>query len=171
MSPPKQTKKLTMISPRFSIPTLAFVAILSVISFASGCSSESDLTSAIDSHAHRNTANLTMFEAAGESTTTPISYQPKYPDRVDPFRFPGDEMPNSERKSKSSVEKATQVEVLGFANLGEPKVILRTKKSTCALAVGETRDGVEVTDITPPAVKLKSGNLVWIVTMFDQEKN
>ncbi|GAA4451981.1 hypothetical protein [Novipirellula rosea] len=100
---------------------------------------------------------------------TEIRFRPKYQERSDPFHFPNDQ-PTTVVKRDSRVSKATQLEVLGFAQLDVPKVILRTKDSTITLATGQSHDGLEVLLIHPPSVKLKSGNLVWTATMFDLTK-
>ncbi|WP_442508767.1 hypothetical protein SH528x_000299 [Novipirellula sp. SH528] len=112
------------------------------------------------------------FTAPSEIKQTPqslvseVRFRPKYEERVDPFHFPNDQ-PTTVVKRDSRASKATQLEVLGFAQLDVPKVILRTKDSTVTLAVGQSHYGLEVIEIQPPAVKLKSGNLVWTATMFD----
>ncbi|EMI16359.1 hypothetical protein RMSM_06697 [Rhodopirellula maiorica SM1] len=101
---------------------------------------------------------------------TEVRFRPKYEERTDPFRFPNDQ-PAAVVNRESRVSKATQLEVLGFAQLDVPKVILRTKDSTITLAAGESHFGLQVLEIHPPSVKLRSGNLIWTATMFDLPKH
>ncbi len=104
------------------------------------------------------------------STLKKSEFTPKFPERIDPFRFPGDALTGTV-KPEASIAKATHIDVLGFAQMNEPKVILRTKDSTASVAVGERLNGVEVLEIHAPSVKLKAGNLVWIASMFDKSRN
>ena len=87
------------------------------------------------------------------------------PGRVDPFSFPAG-APVSDQTG-TTITTAAQVQVVGFANVDEPRVFLRTKAMTKSLGVGGVTDGVEVVAINPPAVELRMGNLVWTATMFD----
>ena len=92
-------------------------------------------------------------------------FQPPYPQRVDPFSFPAN-APVSDQTA-TSITTVAQVEILGFANVDEPRVFMRTKDLTKSLKVGETADGVEVVKINPPQVELRMGTLVWTASMFD----
>jgi len=109
----------------------------------------------------------------GATADTPevveVAYQPLYPNRVDPFSFPG-QAPGAatEDTTSDSVTDGIGVKVLGFAEVDEPRVLLRIKGSTASLKVGETTDGVEVIAIRPPAADLRIGTLSWTATMFDK---
>jgi hypothetical protein len=72
-----------------------------------------------------------------------------------------------EDQAGTTITTVAQVEVLGFAEVDEPRVFLRTKETTKSLKVGDVTDGVEVIAIKPPAVELRMGSLVWTATMFD----
>ncbi|WP_146536692.1 hypothetical protein [Rubripirellula reticaptiva] len=91
-----------------------------------------------------------------------------YPDRQDAFAYPG-----QSPEANVAVVSATSVaefKVLGFANVGEPRVFLKSKSATKSVAVGEKFDGVHVLEINPPRVELQMGTLVWTATMFDNSR-
>lgn len=90
------------------------------------------------------------------------------PDRVDPFSFPAG-VANSDQAG-TTINTVAQVEVLGFANVDEPRVFLRTKGMIKSLGVGRVTDGVEVVAINPPEVELRMGSLIWTATMFDTRR-
>jgi hypothetical protein len=100
-------------------------------------------------------------------TRVSTTFDPTYPNRIDPFTFP-DESNLEGSGTDTSVKSAAQVDVLGFADLGQPRVFLRAREKTHSLAVGESVYGVEVVEIRPPAVRLRMGGLTWSATMFDQ---
>jgi hypothetical protein len=87
------------------------------------------------------------------------------PGRVDPFSFPSG-APVSDQEG-TTITPTAQVKVLGFANVDEPRVLLRCNEMTKSLGVGGVTDGVEVLAIKPPAVELRMGSLIWTATMFD----
>ena len=152
-----------MISRHFQ-PAVGIAIVLTI----GGCSVEPEQIEQW-SESLRTSGGLNAPIAIKESPPLMVSearFRPKYEYRVDPFHFPNDQ-PTTVAKRDSRVSKATQLEVLGFAQLDVPKVILRTKDSTITLAAGQSHYGLEVVEIQPPSVKLKSGNLVWTATMFD----
>lgn len=106
--------------------------------------------------------------AATRLDTTPVKavFHPSYPDRKDPFSFPYESTLESPGPD-TSIKSAAQVDVVGFADLGQPRVFLRARDKTHSLTVGEKAYGVEVVEIRPPAVRLRMGSLTWTATMFD----
>ena len=94
-----------------------------------------------------------------------VVFEAPNPDRVDPFSFP-DGAPVSDQEG-TTITTVAQVEVLGFAEVDEPRVFLRSKETTKSLRVGDVSDGIEVVAIKPPAVDLRMGTLIWTATMFD----
>lgn len=96
------------------------------------------------------------------------AFVPSNPSRVDPFSFPATAPISNSNEAGTTIPTAAQVEVLGFANVHEPRVFLRIKDLTRSLGVGGVSDGVEVLAIKPPAVDLQMGSLRWTATMFDQ---
>jgi hypothetical protein len=97
---------------------------------------------------------------------SPSTFEPPHPDRVDPFSFPQDEQ--TAEPSGEIVPSVTQVEVLGFAHVDEPRVLLRTQGIVSSLRVGQSANGVEVIAIESPRVQLRAGSVVWTASLFDQ---
>ena len=102
-----------------------------------------------------------------EVTRVKVTFEPSYPDRVDPFTYPNDSTLQPS-EIDTSIKSAAHVDVLGFANLGSPRVFLRARDKTHSLSEGDTIYGVEVIEIRPPAVRLRMGSLMWTATMFDK---
>ncbi|TWU38509.1 hypothetical protein [Novipirellula artificiosorum] len=150
---------------RFRAGMLVLFVVLSC-----GCSVESEQLERLTGIASKSSMSSAPAINPAEPVVVQASFKPKYPEREDPFRFPGDE-PLVTAKPELSVTKATHVAILGFANLGQAKVIVRMNETTSALAVGEKNDGIEVVEINPPSATLKSGNLVWTATMFGPTKD
>ncbi len=95
-----------------------------------------------------------------------VPFDPPYPERVDPFTFPAGTTVAKDQPG-TSITAAAQVDVLGFADVGEARVFLRTKETTHSLSVGDMIEGVEVIGIHPPTVDLRMGSLQWRASMFD----
>ena len=95
---------------------------------------------------------------------TELQYLPPYPNRVDPFSFP---VGTSDAGAERNVPHANvAVDVLGFADVDDPRVFLRLDGRTHSLAEGSRVGGIEVVKIKPPVVELRRGTLVWTATMF-----
>jgi len=97
-----------------------------------------------------------------------VRFEPMHPNRKDPFTFPAGE---GNRKHESSpVTTMSEIEVLGFAHVGQQHVLLRSGENSRSLRVGESLDGIRVVAINPPTVRLQMGTLIWTATMFDKEE-
>lgn len=96
-------------------------------------------------------------------------FQAPYPERENPFSFPADVA--DANFLGGPAHSVAQVQVVGFADVEEPRVFLRIRNETKSLAVGEQMDGVEVVKINPPAAELRLGSLLWTVTMFDRSRD
>ena len=93
-------------------------------------------------------------------------FQPTHPNREDPFTFPaGAQVSDGESSSLTTV---AEIEILGFAKVGEQHVLLRSGEKSRSLTVGESIDRVRVIEINPPTVRLQMGTLIWTATMFDK---
>ena len=57
------------------------------------------------------------------------------------------------------------VELLGFVNVDDHRVVLSINGAVYPVAVGESQLGVEVISIQPPAVVLQRGRLRWQATL------
>ena len=108
------------------------------------------------------------FESVTQAVATPeVQFQPPHPEREDPFNFPaGSEVANRESTATTNI---AEVEILGFAKVGEQHVLLRSGEKSRSLIAGESIDGVRVIEINPPTVRLQMGTLTWTATMFDKE--
>jgi len=87
-------------------------------------------------------------------------------ERDDPFSYPG-EGTEANLPSLIATTTASQVELVGFADVGQPRVFLKIGELTKSLRVGDQVQGVEVLHIDPPTVRLSMGNLVWHTSMFE----
>ena len=88
-----------------------------------------------------------------------------FPEREDPFHFP-----DAERQGQAPVASAKNIVVLGFSNVNEPRVFVRTQNGVRSVREGQRFDGIEVLQINEPAVELKVDNLIWTATMFDHAR-
>lgn len=89
------------------------------------------------------------------------AFEPPYPHRENLFLAP----------KRSSVHKDTpgnsqqSVELLGFANVQGPRVILSIDGLVVPLHEGATQSGIEVISIQPPAVVLQRDRERWQATL------
>ncbi|QEG43542.1 hypothetical protein [Roseimaritima ulvae] len=95
----------------------------------------------------------------------PFAEQPlslPFPERENPFLFPHDRV-----QPVVPAAEVSQVRVLGFVEVDQPRVLLKVSDRTRTLAVGDAAQGVEVLAIEPPLVRLRQGNLTWNASLFD----
>ncbi|MDA8743719.1 hypothetical protein N9N28_03695 [Rubripirellula amarantea] len=102
---------------------------------------------------------------SGEDPEFTSTYSPPFPDRDNPFYYPSR---GEEAEVNDATASVADIEVLGFASIHEPTVLLRTKSGVKSMKVGDRIDGVTVVSIREPVVELKLGTLVWTATMFDR---
>lgn len=140
--------------------------LLLLVSFPlSGCGVQPETISALREAVNAVSASKpTAIESIADEQVSGTDYQPPYPDRIDPFSFPATA---PVRDDTATITSVAQVEILGFANVDDPRVLLRTKDLTRSMKVGDAIEGVEVVAIEPPTVELKMGTLVWTASMFD----
>ena len=143
------------------------LAIASTLVVSSGCDVQPETMEAFRQVAAQSGNAQASFAKQVEVTRVNATFDPTYPNRVDPFTFPDDSTLESSG-ADSSIKSAAQVDVVGFADLGQPRVFLRARDKTHSLTVGEMIYGIEVVEILPPAVRLRMGSLTWTTTMFDQ---
>ncbi|MEM1069286.1 MAG: hypothetical protein AAGG48_12515 [Planctomycetota bacterium] len=148
---------------------LAQAAYVFPIVFASvGCGIEPETLAALQDAVATSQRAPTTPDVE-EELINDVSFTPPYPERNNPFEFPGQ---NTERSSVEPVTTetpdATAIEVLGFANVNQPRVLLRVGESTRSLGIGDRIGLIEVIGIRPPAVDLNISGQVRTVTMFDR---
>ena len=106
-------------------------------------------------------ADLDRHESRLPSTPG-VDFQVPFPQRDNPFAVSTDSPDRFSETALSTVD----VQVKGFAKIGQQQAILRVKGETRFVIVGDRIGGLEVLAIVPPRVRLKSGNLVWDANMF-----
>jgi hypothetical protein len=114
-------------------------------------------------------ANSTDANREGQEDEGASGFQPAFPDRIDPFVFQGiaDHRDEFAPLPKTSEDRLA-VDVLGFAVVDQPTVLLRIMGKTHSLSVGQRVDGMEVVGIDPPHAELRIGSQTRTVSMFDR---
>lgn len=136
----------------------------------SGCGVDPETLESLQ--AATSTISAAQVQVSPEITKGPATkssksqFTPANPDRLDPFTFPSDG--NKESGAGSSMTTVAEIEVLGFANVGKPHVLLRSGETVRSMQVDESIDGIRVITINPPIVQLQMGTLIWTATMFDK---
>lgn len=141
-------------------------SLVALAALVSGCSADPEALQSLQDAV--NQVNL----AAANDVLVPqvrsdeVEFTPPFPDRIDPFTFPAGAAAVTQQTG-TSITSAAQITVLGFAEVDQPRVFLRTRETTRSLVVGDTMDGVEVIAINPPTVDLRMGSLQWRASMFE----
>ena len=174
-----------------------FPFVVGLLFFAGGCGIEPDTLSSITEVINRggdsglnlqagtslnsfsSTSGAAGKEGFDENGNPTLSgspaFEPKYPERVNPFAYPSEAESQSVTPIGTSV---TDIQVMGFANVEghsssdgskpESKVLLKTNVGIKLLAVGEKVGSITVLRIDSPTVELQMGSLTWTATMFDR---
>ena len=90
-----------------------------------------------------------------------VVYEPPYPDRENLFLAP--RRSAKFENTPGAVEQS--VELLGFANVRGPRVILSINGNVVPMAEGGQELGIEVISIQPPAVVLQRDRERWQATL------
>lgn len=98
----------------------------------------------------------------------PRDFVPKNPGRRNPFEMDVQQPAPSEAAAVQGIGSASQIVVMGFADVGTSRVMLQIGEQTKILKQGDKFRGVEIVSIAPPNVELKMDNLSWTATMFDE---
>ena len=106
------------------------------------------------------------------SDQTKGEFRPVNPNRRNPFEFPAADGEHSGPQVLLGDGSATasQVSVMGFAEVDIPRVILKVGDQTKILRAGDQVMNIKVIKISPPRVELQIDNLTWTATMFDDRK-
>ena len=98
---------------------------------------------------------------AAETKATPAAFTPPFPDRLELFEPP--------KRAQSTVrrddEHGETVELKGFINVDQPRVILSIDGVISPVAEGGEKYGVTVIAIQPPSVVLQRGRNRWTATL------
>jgi hypothetical protein len=90
-----------------------------------------------------------------------IRFEPPFPERNDPFHID-----QSAPTAIAKPTKASEYIVLGFADVGKKRAIIRFGEQTQFVSEGDTVGGAEVLAVIPPRVRLKNRNFIWEASMF-----
>jgi hypothetical protein len=148
--------------------------LLCVVGVIAGCSaSEEAFVEEVPVDAPVVADAAPMEQPAASTSTTPDTAKPEaaavavaefvapFPERQDLFEAP--------KRDKSSVrqedEQGTTVELKGFINVDEPKVVLSIDGVISPIPEGGEKYGVQVLDIEPPSVVLQRGRSRWTATL------
>lgn len=134
-----------------------------------GCGFDSESLSAIEQAARQQTQIAASFDDASVSSVSHRAgsnhaFQPAFPQRRDPFRVNENDVVQDEVLSVSS-----DLRVIGFAKMGEQQAILKIGDDSKFVVVGDKVGDVEILSISPPRVRMRSGNLIWDASMFQNQ--
>ncbi|MEN0109200.1 MAG: hypothetical protein AAF805_00610 [Planctomycetota bacterium] len=91
-----------------------------------------------------------------------IAYTPPFPDREEMFQPPR-QAPRAIRSRGGDV--TDDVVLMGFANLGQPQVVLAINGMVKPMAGGDELAGVRVISIAPPRAVLQRGRSRWTASI------
>ncbi|MCR9207943.1 MAG: hypothetical protein NXI28_06910 [bacterium] len=95
------------------------------------------------------------------AVSSPRVFEPPFPDRMDPFHID-----QAAPSAVSRPTKASEYLVLGFADVGKTRAIIRFGDETQFVSKGDTIGDAEVLDVIPPRVRLRNGSFIWEASMF-----
>jgi hypothetical protein len=98
---------------------------------------------------------------AQESPSAVAAFTPPFPDRLELFEPPKRAQGNVRRDD----EHGETVELKGFINVDQPRVILAIDGQISPFSEGSERYGVRVISIQPPSVVLQRGRSRWTATL------
>ncbi|MFG0267893.1 MAG: hypothetical protein ACF8AM_22480 [Rhodopirellula sp. JB055] len=145
---------------------IAFALLFVKIVVLPGCGVDSESINTIRRVALQDQQTQSDLGIRGEGRkssagTQTIRFEPPFPDRKDPFHI--------DQSAPSAVAKPTKASeyiVLGFADVGKKRAIIRFGEQTQFVSEGDTVGGAEVLAVIPPRVRLKNGNFIWEASMF-----
>jgi hypothetical protein len=97
---------------------------------------------------------------------TQSKFTPPFPDRVNPFLYPDETSKNSADTNASNLS----VELIGFANVGTPRVVIRIGDSVYSPSVGQRIGNLEVISIQPPQAEFRNGSFSWTANLHQRPK-
>ena len=98
---------------------------------------------------------------AKEATAQVAAFTPPFPDRLDLFEPPK----RAQTAVKRDDEHGESVELKGFINVDDPRVILSIDGVVSPVPEGGEKYGVHVISIQPPSVVLQRGRNRWTATL------
>ncbi len=107
------------------------------------------------------------FGSSSETSASPaadVGFAPPHPERENPFFCPGAERASVSKRS--DVSGAGDVQLRGFVNAGESRVLLVLGGKPVTLRAGEEHAGVRVLAIAPPEVTLQMRGQRWTKSLI-----
>ena len=151
---------------RMRTESITFAFVLTVALFSTGCGVDpKTLQSLRDAVNTVSTTSAVASHDLAEPMPVDSQFIPPHPERMDPFSFSASGPVSVQERP--TIPVVAQVQVLGFAQVDEPRVLLRTKGTTMSLKVGDRIDGIQVMAIDAPTVELQMGSLLWTASMFE----
>ncbi len=109
-----------------------------------------------------NTAARTPELADPKVTSAQVAeFKPPFPERVDLFEAPK----RAQNTVRRDDEHGQSVELKGFVNVDEPRVVLSIDGVISPIPEGGEKYGVQVISIQPPKVVLQRGRSRWTATL------
>jgi len=102
--------------------------------------------------------------APGDDKPTPAAvaqFLPPFPDRLELFEPPK----RAQGTVRHNDESGETVELKGFVNVDQPRVVLSIDGVISPIAEGGEKYGVQVISIQPPSVVLQRGRSRWTATL------
>jgi hypothetical protein len=96
-----------------------------------------------------------------QTTSQAAPFTPPFPDRLELFEAPK----RAQSTVKRDDEHGATVELKGFINVDEPRVVLSIDGVVSPVAEGGEKYGVQVISIQPPSVVLQRGRNRWTATL------
>ncbi len=96
-----------------------------------------------------------------QTTAEPVAFTPPFPDRVELFEAPK----RAQGTVKRDDEHGATVELKGFINVDQPRVVLSIDGVVSPVPEGGEKYGVQVISIQPPSVVLQRGRNRWTATL------
>lgn len=150
------------------INTLMRVALFAVALICTGCNLEPETLAALQEAVQASTQSPDSEPEETGIEAVEVAFSTPHPNRVDPFSFPGE---STDRPALDPIEIGEPgpivTEVLGFADVDQPRVLLRIGDRSFSMKVGDQIQSVEVIRIRPPAADLSVDGVVRTITMFD----
>jgi hypothetical protein len=154
--------------------TLRHLLLLAVAACAIGCQHDAEplpettaaveappaVAATIDSPDDKPASEPELADPS-EAANSVAAFTPPFPERLELFEAPKRAQSNVRRDD----EHGETVELKGFINVDQPRVILAIDGQVSPVAEGGEKYGVKVIAIQPPSVVLQRGRNRWTATL------
>jgi hypothetical protein len=118
-------------------------------------------TAAAPAKSENNAVPIPDLADPKQTTAQVAAFTPPFPDRLELFEAPK----RAQGTVKRDDEHGETVELKGFINVDEPRVVLSIDGVISPVAEGGEKYGVQVISIQPPSVVLQRGRNRWTATL------